>query len=71
MSHVFRDRCRRLVSINAVNAVVMPLAVNFKFDRLPDFVPDQRLADRREITEDAVLHVGIPGAKDRERFRLV
>jgi hypothetical protein len=38
--------------------------VQFKFHDIADFAVQQRLADGREITDDAVIGIGIPSAKN-------
>ena len=67
--------CRRgffgFVRFNSVEAVAVGDLVDFEFDFVADFVPDQRLGHGGEVADDIPFRVRVPGAENGKAFRLV
>ena len=65
------DRRGDFRGFDAFDAMPAFRAVQFKFHFVADLAVQQRLADGREIADDALVGIGIPRAENRERLGLV
>src|SRR5215469_7325389 len=62
---------RGFIRFDRVDAMMVPLAMDFEFDLVTHFVVEQSLSHRRKITDDTLFRVRIPSAQDGEVFGLI
>src|SRR5881392_2772007 len=63
-----RSRLSGRVRLDGLDSIMLLCAVQLELDFLAHFAVQQRLGEWRQVTDDPLFRLGIPGPQDGKRF---